>query len=249
MINIEELILYLLVRRFDSTYIDGIQLHNQILIYMPQLNKFTFSIYTYVVNNNIRNDLPSNEDIQRSFIGRRYGQVGSYAHIRSTEDVARCHIYSIPYEFEYFFQLKNFFPGGIFHKVRHLVMNDTHPFQHKLFQLISQDFPFLENLSIYNDQPQEDKQQHSSPVITFPYLTILQLQGAHVDYVEQLLLKKNAHLPCLLDLHMEYESFAIITNYFTIDATYFNFAKLKSLNIAEAFVRSENFHEYFPLLL
>ena len=249
MINIKELVLYLLVRRFDSTYVDGIQLYDQILIYLPELNKFTFSIQTYVVNNNIRNDLPSNEDIQRSFVGRRYGQVGSYARIRSTEDVARCHIYSIPYDFEYFLELKNFFPGGIFHKVRFLLMSDRHPFQHKLFQVISQDFPFLENLCICNDRPQEDKQQYLSTLVTFPYLTILQFHGAHVDYVEQLLLKKNAYLPCLLDLHVEYKLLAIITNYFTIDATYFNFAKLKCLHTAEPFVRPKNFCEYFPLLL
>ena len=181
MINLEELRLYVAVGRLNSTYIDGIQLYDQFLNYMPRLNKFTFSIMTHVINKNIKIDFPSNEDIQRSFIGRGYGQVGSYAHIRSTEDVGRFHIYSLPYEFDYFFQLRNFFPGGMFHKVRHLFMNDTHPFQRKLFELISQDFPFLESLCVNNDQPQEDKQQHSSTLITFPHLTILQLQRAHED--------------------------------------------------------------------
>ena len=46
MINLEELKLYLLVIRFDSTYIDGIQLYDQFLIYMTQLKKFTFNIKT-----------------------------------------------------------------------------------------------------------------------------------------------------------------------------------------------------------
>ncbi len=45
MINLEELELYLSVERFDSTYIDGIQLYDQFLIYMTQLNKFTFKNY------------------------------------------------------------------------------------------------------------------------------------------------------------------------------------------------------------
>ncbi|CAF1482210.1 unnamed protein product [Rotaria sordida] len=75
MINLEELILFLSIIRFNSTFIDGIQLYDQFLIYIPRLNKFTFSIITVVVNNNIH--LSSHKDIQHSFIGRRYGQVGS----------------------------------------------------------------------------------------------------------------------------------------------------------------------------
>ncbi|CAF4572452.1 unnamed protein product, partial [Rotaria sp. Silwood2] len=80
MINLKELTLFLSVFTNDCTYIDGIQLHDQILIYMPQLNKFTFSINSNtvqvedVVNEDIEIDLPSNEDIQRSFIGKGYGQ-------------------------------------------------------------------------------------------------------------------------------------------------------------------------------
>ena len=46
MINLEELKLYLSVDRYDSTYIDGIQLYDQFLIYMTQLKKFTFNIKT-----------------------------------------------------------------------------------------------------------------------------------------------------------------------------------------------------------
>ncbi len=48
MINLEALELYLSVERFDSTYIDGIQLYDQFLICMTQLNKFTFNIKTMV---------------------------------------------------------------------------------------------------------------------------------------------------------------------------------------------------------
>ncbi|CAF1370316.1 unnamed protein product [Rotaria sordida] len=72
MINLEKLILFLSIIRFNSTFIDGIQLYDQFLIYMPRLNKFTFNIITVVVNNNIH--LSSHKDIQHSFIGRRYGQ-------------------------------------------------------------------------------------------------------------------------------------------------------------------------------
>jgi hypothetical protein len=246
MINLEELKLYLRIKRLDSTYIDGVQLYDQILNYMTRLNKFTFSIDTKICNEDVTFELQSNEDIQRSFIGRGYQQVASYVHTISMNTEGKCHVYSLPYEFEYF-HLDNSFQGGMFHKVRYLTMDDTSPFEHKLFQLISQDFPFLEFLYISHIEPQEDK-QHSSTLITFPHLKLLDLKWAHVDYAEQLLLKKNAHLPHLLNLCIEYGSLTMITNNFTTDATHFNFGTLKNLDVCQLFVRPENFLKYFPLL-
>ncbi|CAF1095315.1 unnamed protein product [Rotaria sordida] len=247
MINLEELKLYLFVRRFDSIYIDGIQLYDQILIYMPRLNKFTFSIKTFVVNKNIRINLSSNENIQYSFIGKKYGQVGSYVHTWSMETKGECHIYSIPYEFEYFHDLSISFPGGMFHKVRNLIMEDTHPFEHKLFKIISQDFHFLQYLYIYNDESEKYKED-SFPLITFPNLTLLDIQFAHINYVEQFLLKKYTHLPNLLNLYIRYESLEKITNNFINDVVHLNFDKLKDLHILELFVGSESFHKYFAFL-
>jgi hypothetical protein len=246
MINLEELKLYLRIRRLDSTYIDGVQLYDQILIYMPRLNKFIFSIDTKINNENIIFELQLNEDIQRSFIGRGYQQVASYVYTESVNTEGRCHIYSLPYEFEYF-NVDNSFQGGMFDKVRYLTMDDTIPFEHKFFQLISQHFPFLECLSILNSDPQEDK-QHSPTLISFPRLTLLDLKWADVDYAEQFLLKKNAHLPRLLNLCIKYESLAKITNNFTDDTTHFNFNKLKNLDLCGPFARPENFYQYFVLL-
>ena len=78
MINLEELKLYLSIGRFGLTYIDGNQFYDQFLIYMTQLKKFTFYIKTVVSFKTVRFELPTNEDIQRSFIGRGYQQVASY---------------------------------------------------------------------------------------------------------------------------------------------------------------------------
>ncbi|CAF3200213.1 unnamed protein product [Rotaria sp. Silwood2] len=78
MINLEELMLCLSVIRVDLSYIDGAHLYEEIQIHMPRLNKLIFSINTAVVKKNININFPSNEDIQRSFIERRYQQVGSY---------------------------------------------------------------------------------------------------------------------------------------------------------------------------
>ncbi|CAF1147435.1 unnamed protein product [Rotaria sp. Silwood1] len=179
MINLKELTLFLLVLKNDSIYIDGIQLHDQILIYMPQLNKFTFSINTVIVNEDIKIDRPSNEDIQHSFIGKGYGQVGSYVHYRQERNVGTSHVYSLPYQFEYFFHLNNSFQGDIFDTVQCLAMTDGRPFEHNLFKLISQCFPLLKELRVVNYQPQKNK-QHSSILIIFPRLILLNLIEAHL---------------------------------------------------------------------
>jgi hypothetical protein len=135
----------------------------------------------------------------------------------------------------------------MFSKVRQLKMYDRVPFEYKLFELISHDFPFLEFLYIMNTNPIKDK-EHSSTLITFPYLTLLDVEYAHVDYVELFLLQKNIHLPCLLNLTMKYNLLKMITNNFTNDPTHFNLKTLNSLDVCQSFVYPENFHEYFPLL-
>jgi hypothetical protein len=247
MINLEELNLFISVMRADMTFIDGIQLYDQFLIHMTQLNRFTFNIKTVICSENDTVELQSNEDIQRSFIGRCYQQVASYAHTNSMNTEGKCRIYSLPFDFEHFINLDNSFQGGMFHKVRYLKMKDEHPFEDELFQLISQDFPFLQFLYINNSRRQQYK-EGLPELITFPYLTFLDLQDAHVDYAELFLLKEYVHLPRWLNLCIKYESLRIITNNFTDDAIHFNFGTLKSLDVCQPFDRSENFHRYFPLL-
>ncbi|CAF4992412.1 unnamed protein product [Rotaria socialis] len=160
MSNLEELTLFLFVKRINSTYIDGIHLNDEILVRVPRLNKFTFIITTRVCNRRSNIILPLNDDIQRSFIERRYQQIGSYADDNTIKIRARCHIYSLPYQFHMFHKVTNSFQGGIFNKVRSaIVTDDIYPFEHEFFQIISQSFPFLQTLSIQNDEPQESKKQ------------------------------------------------------------------------------------------
>jgi hypothetical protein len=194
----------------------------------------------------MRIDLPLNEDIQHSFIGKEYGQVGSCTHTRLEDNVGMSHVYSLPYQFEYFICLNNSFQGDIFDTVRSLTMNDGRPFEHNLFKLISQCFPLLRALIVVNYQPQKNK-QHSPVLITFPHLILLDLVKIHVDYAEQLLCDKNTHLPSLLDLYIDYKSLAMITNNFTNNAIRLNGAKIKKLH-ADPFLRPKNFHKYFPSL-
>ncbi len=248
MSNLEELTLFLFVKRINSTYIDGIHLNDEILIHMPRLNKFTFSITTLVCNRKSNIILPSNNDIQRSFIERRYQQIGSYADDNTMKIRARCHIYSLPYQFHMFHNVTNSFKGGIFNKVRWVIItDDIRPFEHEFFQIISQSFPFLQTLSIQNDEPQKSK-KYLFTSITFPHLVVLNLELAHIDYVEQFLFERKTSLPCLLHLTIQYESLVMITNNFINDPTHFNFAQVKTLDTDKSFVRPENFHSYFPRL-
>ena len=248
MIDLEELSLFLSVERTNSTYIDGIQLQNQILIYMSRLMKFTFSINTYVYNYKLSIHFPSNEDIQHSFIGNLYGQVGSYVHNIKYDRIDRCHIYSLPYQFNEFLHLNNSFPGGMFDKVRSLTMNDTNPFEPKFFQVISEDFPFLNELRLWNGEPQKSK-HHSSKLIIFRHLTRLDLFCAHTDYAEQFLVDKTTDLPCLSYLCITYHSLANVTKNFTNDSTRVTCAKLRRICVNDDhFVRPVNFDQYFPLL-
>ena len=159
----------------------------------------------------------------------------------------QCRIYSLPFAFERFTYLSNSFQGGIFHRVRCVRMKDTDSFECLFFKIASDAFPVLEYLYISNSSPQKEKTHPSIP-ITFPHLMFLCLKEAHDDYVEQLLLEKNAHLPRLLNLHIQHQSLSTISNGFTKDPKQFNFGTLKNLDLCESFIRPLNFHEYFPLL-
>ena len=217
MSNITELTLFLSILRYESTYIIGTHLYNDFLIYMPQLNKFNFNIQTLLMNNDIDIVLPSNNDILKSFIDIGYRQVDFYADDKFISNRANCHVYSIPYHFDNFIYMTSRFQGGMFNKVRLLVMLDIRPFENELFKIISQDFPSLQRLSIYNLKAQQNK--HNSHIfITFPHLCRLDLAHAHIDYGVQFLFDINASLPRLTYLFIQYETLATITEGFTNDA-------------------------------
>jgi hypothetical protein len=119
--------------------------------------------------------------------------------------------------------------------------------EQKFFQLISEELPVLEFLAVSNPYRLRHKELLLTPIM-FPCLSLLDLYCAHVDYAELFLLKANMNLPRLVNLIIECESLTTITNYFTNDATNFNFATLKSLDVCHPFVQPKNFREYFPLL-
>ncbi|CAF1318138.1 unnamed protein product [Rotaria sordida] len=122
MLNLEELTLFLNIMRWNSTYIDGIHLYNDIFVHMPRLNKFNFSIYTKLINSDIRIGLPSNEDIQRIFIENGNRHVGSFVNNLPQNVGGHCHIFSLPYQFNIFLNLNNSFQGAFIF----LILDLTH---------------------------------------------------------------------------------------------------------------------------
>ncbi|CAF2723094.1 unnamed protein product [Rotaria sp. Silwood2] len=260
MINLENLKLYISIIRSNRNYIDGNQLYDDILIYMPRLNKFTFNIQTFVDKRNDEIIFSSNEDIQHSFNRKQYGSVGSYVETFTRENKykchhyslpyefkSRCHIYSLPYQFKDFDFVTNAFQGGMFNNVESVVITDCKPFEHNFFKLISGSFPRLKHLYIFNKEPMENKEESIS-LIVFSHLIFLNIYTCHADYAEQFLVDKHCHLPCLMNLEIEYETLVLVTNNFTNDATRLTCSKLTNLRVQGPFVPPENFDEYFPLL-
>ncbi|CAF3711698.1 unnamed protein product, partial [Rotaria socialis] len=134
------------------------------------------------------------------------------------------------------------FQGGTFSKVRRLVMLDIRPFENELFQVISQNFPFLQRLSITNLYSQQNK-QHLSTSITFAHLFDLDLARANIDYVVQFLFDKNTSLPRLTHLTVRYETLATVTQGFTNDAARLTCSKIRCLVVKEPFLSTCLFRE------
>ncbi len=74
-----------------SSFIDGIHIRKEILVHMPQLRTFNFSIRTSLDIANGMN-LPSREDIQRTFIDETLYEVNCSVDYWATK-VVIYHIY------------------------------------------------------------------------------------------------------------------------------------------------------------
>ncbi|CAF3600524.1 unnamed protein product [Rotaria socialis] len=247
MVNLEELTLYLSVVRNNSTYVDGDELYDDVLKYMPRLNKFIFNIHTYVAGYRSIN-LPSNIDIRNSFIRRGYPSIDAWADEKFILSRNNCHVYSLPYGFDDFLFMTSCFQGSRFDKVRKVSFYDDYSLEHQFFTIISEAFPFLQHLIIYNSSPLINNQNYASKSISFNHLAVLDILDAHIDYVVQFLSDKNTHLPHLADLAVKYEKLVVATNNFTNNTTRRNCTNIKCLRTIEQFVRAENFDSYFPSL-
>jgi hypothetical protein len=72
-------------------------------------------------------------------------------------------------------------------------MFDRRPFEHRLFQSIVRDFPFLQRLLVENCQEKQVK-DGSGELITFSHLRKLVLGNLHTDYAREFLYNEKHHL-------------------------------------------------------
>ncbi|CAF3775611.1 unnamed protein product [Rotaria sp. Silwood1] len=158
--NLEKLGLYL---RFyvKDRFIDGNHIKTNILSHMPQLNIFSFHIHSLMFINNQLN-LPSKEDIHETFIDLKHTKIISYVDYFREKQIGKCHVYSYRSEMQYYQYITNHFLGGLYKYVRLISLYDEHPFEHEFFIKISQSFPFLESLTLINNQSQIYKQSYKS---------------------------------------------------------------------------------------
>jgi hypothetical protein len=124
MSNLEELSLYLSTSR-RYRFIDGNNLIESIIDYLPRLNQFQFNIRSAVVIKD-QIDLPSNEDIEYSFKNFSNSQVICCVNYLNNEGT--CHIYTYPYTMTTYENIANSFPGGLFPCVSYVSLYDEHPF-------------------------------------------------------------------------------------------------------------------------
>ncbi|CAF0759357.1 unnamed protein product [Rotaria sp. Silwood1] len=219
-----------------NTFVDGNELKQNIINYMPQLKKFQFYICSDLyLSNQIY--LPSKEDIQHTFKDFKDDQVISYIDYFQKEQYSLCHIYSYSFKLKYYHTITNNFPGGLFKYVHELLFYDERPFEHEFFLQSAQWFPFIKHLSIKNSKPQNNKLCKESKngnqdfsIIKFPHLISLTLYLAHDDYIEEFLIDTRTCLPNnAVHLNIFYHQLKRVTHHFTRDTTRINCAKLNSL--------------------
>jgi len=216
-------------------FFDGNDLKMNIINHMPQLNKLTFSICSLSSFYNEIN-LPSNEDLQKTFSDFNDKQIIHWTDYFPEQKQGYCHIYSYPYKLEYYNEITNNFPGGIFKYVRRVSLYDERPFEHQFFLRIQNSFPFMEELTVHNHKRQINKQFRKSmtenealSIIKYPYLKQLDLISACIDYYEQFLFDTKMDLPFGVRVLMDNQLLKKVTRNFTRHRTRNNCAKINIL--------------------
>ena len=251
MSNLEKLGLFLSIY-VEERFFDGNHLKQNILYPMSQLKQLTFDIRSVMYIRNVIN-LPSKEDIQRTFIGFHYPDIVSCVDYFRERESAQCHVYSYPCLMPYYDDITNNFPGGFFPCVRVVSLYDEVPFEHEFFMRIVRSFPFMENLSLMNRKSQNHKQfsesisqnQHIS-IVEYCYLTELDMDQVHDDYIEEFLLYSKTSFKNNILLHVDYKSLERVTHNFTREDTRMNCAKIKEMFLSGQKKYSKSIEDYFP---
>ncbi|CAF2155258.1 unnamed protein product [Rotaria magnacalcarata] len=251
MLNLEELHLNIIVQCYEKL-IDGETLRKDIVIYMPQLYKFTINICSTIYHRNQTN-FPLNEHIQETFQYFPNNEIITCIDHFQEKAYSQCHIYSYPYKWEVYNNITNNFPGGLFMSVTKVLLYDEHSFEYEFFLRISKSFPFMRGLTINNRKAQNKKQFIKSnnddqilSIIEYPNLQRLNLSDTHDDYVELFLFDTKIFLPNDLHICAHYQSLKTVTHYFTRYTTGSNCVKLAALYVDKMDQINEHIKNYFP---
>ncbi|CAF1418615.1 unnamed protein product [Rotaria sordida] len=251
MLNLENL--HLSVKVYgNKTFHNGNDLKINIINHMPLLNKFTFNICS-LSSFYSKTNLPSNEDIQKTFKDFKDNQIISCIDYFQKRKLSRCHIYSYPYQLKYYDNITNNFSGELCKCVREVRLYDEHPFEHEFFLRIAQSFPLLEKLTVINQQRQNNKRFRKSKnenedllIVKYPHLIQLNLSEAHKDYHEQFLFDTKT---CLLNdvrIRIDYRLVKKVTRNFRRNTTRSNCAKLSYIVFRNKLKFPEHLKDYFP---
>ncbi|CAF1257435.1 unnamed protein product [Rotaria sordida] len=236
MINLEKLDLHLMIL-CNEEFVDSNDLKKNIINRIPGLKNFVFNIRSMrYFCNEIR--LPLNEDIQHTFNSLQNNQIISYVNYFPEAGHSEYHIYSYPYKLKFYRNITNNFPGGLFKYVTEVSLFDEQPFEHEFFLQIQKSFPFMKELTVINQKPQNKKQCQNFKnydqilsIIKYPHLTLLNLDCVHDDYIEQFLFDTKMCLSNNLYLIIDYQSLARVTHNFQRNITRINCAKLRYLRL------------------
>ncbi|CAF5080216.1 unnamed protein product, partial [Rotaria sp. Silwood1] len=251
MLNLEELDLNITVNCYEK-FIDGNTLKKDIIIYMPQLYKFTFNIYS-IINHRNHINFPLNEHIKNTFKNISNNQIITSIDHFQEQRYSQCHIYSYPYKWKIYDNLTNNFRGGLFISVTQVSLYDERPFEYEFFLRIQISFPFMKELTIKNQKAQKYKQFIKSnnnnqilSIIEYFNLTRLDFTKTHDDYLELFLFDMNMSLPNNLHLLVDYASLERVTYYFTRYIARNNCIKLAALYCDPVKQIDEHIKNYFP---
>jgi hypothetical protein len=150
MANLEELTLYLTFKN-RTTFIDGTDIYNEILVHMPRLHLFNFCICTNTTKNLLVHHL-SKDDIQRTLCNIKYQQMDCI--VNYPYSTAICYVFSLPFMFEILRFIGNTFPSIVYSHVKYLTVKDEVPLKDEFFHRIAWSFPLLEQLCVINIMPQ-----------------------------------------------------------------------------------------------
>ncbi|CAF3943674.1 unnamed protein product [Rotaria sp. Silwood1] len=234
MTHLEKLTLYIRIYN-RSTFVDGTNLHKDILIHMPRLHTFTFYISTDIQFDDSVHYLSDN-DIQQTFTNIGYHQIA-------------CSV-------NYFYRKYRAFPNIIFNTVTYLLVGDLIPFKYDFFIQIAKAFPSLKDFCIINvtsplwnfDSYTADRIDSHS-YIEYPNLTSLNVKYVDNYYIEQFLLDTKTYAPHLTEIKVYFNKLKTVTENFTRDATRYNCRNIKQLIFEKTMNYPKELYLYFPSLV